>query len=819
MAETTETTPSPPLPSGAPTAHLGLARAALFWERVWPSLALSLGIIGVYVAAALFDLPEMVPGWVHGAALALALGLLATALWQALRGFRLPDQASARRRLETASGLAHRPLTVLADKLAGSSGDPVAAALWQAHRERMARQVRRLRIGLPVAGFVSRDPYGLRVVLAIVLLLGAIDAGGDAGDRLLRSLAPRLSFTPGPAAAVSLDIWVTPPDYTGLPPRFLQRDATTEPVAIPTGSTVLAQVQGGRDVPRIEVDGKATDFARIDAKNFKGSTTLTAGHQLAVTQDGRKLGAWPITVIPDQPPTIAFVGIPQKTLRDAFRIEYQASDDYGVESAKAVIHRVGAPADETIELELPLPGLHLKEAHNASFHDLTAHLWAGLPVEIHLEATDAPGQIGKSETLTVTLPERQFHHPIARALVEQRRELMLHPDQREIVAETISDLSIRPALYRDDTVAFLAMRIARVRLLRDRSAEAIPAVQQLLWDTALRIEDGHASVAQRDLRDIMQALQDAIARNAPDAEIERLTRELKDAIDRYLRALAENAQRQNPDGKNLPPIDPSRLMTDRDLQRMLDRARDLARTGAKDAARDLLSQLQNMLENLRLAQPQQMQSGAGQAMRDMQDMMRRQQQLLDRSFRQSRQAPGSSTRGQRQQGQQGDNAGDAAEQEALRRMLGEMMGRLGEQGDVPQALGRAERAMRGATDALQRGQPGDAVGPQSEALDQLQQAARELMDQMNSAFGGPGGNTDLPDGAFPQADRDPFGRPQSDSAEGTYSDGRLRMGQSKVDSFGIERAKQILDELRRRAGETARPDLERDYIDRLLRRF
>lgn len=815
MAETAGSTGSTSLtPIRTLAARLGLARAALFWERVWPAHGLTLAILGLYIAAALFDLPSMVPGWVHASGLLLTTAVVAWALWQALRGLRVPDEAAARRRLETASGLAHRPLAVMADRLVGGASDPVAAALWQAHRDRMARQVRRLRIGLPAAGFLNHDPYGLRVLLALALLFGIIDARGDATDRILRSLEPRLSFTPSAGQGVSLDIWVTPPDYTGLPPRFLRRDAAAEPIAIPTGSTVLAQVQGGRDVPRLEIDGKPTDFARIDAKNFKGSATLTTGHELTVTQDGRKLGAWPISIIPDEPPTIDFVGPPQKTQHDALRLEYHATDDYGVESARAVVHRVGAPAEETLELELPLPGLHLKEVRNASFHDLTAHPWAGLPVEIHLEATDAPGQIGQSETITVTLPERQFHHPIARALVEQRRELTLHPDEREIVAETISDLSSRPALYRDDAVAFLAMRVARARLLMDRTSTAIPSVQQLLWDTALRIEDGHAALAQRDLRDLMKALQDAIARNAPDAEIERLTRELKDAIDRYLKALAENMQRQNLDGKNMPPVDPSRLMTDRDLQRMLDRARDLARTGAKDAARDLLSQLQNMLENLRLARPQQMQNGAGQAMRGMQDMMRRQQQLLDRSFRESRQ-------GQRGDGQRqpGSSQGDAAEQEALRRMLGEMMRQLGEQGDVPQALGRAERAMRGAADALQRGAPGDAVGPQTEALDQLQQAARELMDQMTSAFGGPGGASDLPDGAFPQADRDPLGRPQADSAEGTYSDGRLRMGQPNVDSFGIERAKQILDELRRRAGDYSRPEIERDYIDRLLRRF
>ena len=35
----------------------------------------------------------------------------------------------------------------------------------------------------------------------------------------------------------------------------------------------------------------------------------------------------------------------------------------------------------------------------------------------------------------------------------------------------------------------------------------------------------------------------------------------------------------------------------------------------------------------------------------------------------------------------------------------------------------------------------------------------------------------------------------------------------------IQRSRQILDELRRRAGEWSRPDAERDYLHRLLKQF
>jgi uncharacterized protein (TIGR02302 family) len=792
--------------------RLRLAGAALLWERLWPSLWPAIGILGAFLALALFDLPARLPGVLHVALLVLVAAALVAALVPAIRGFRLPDRGAERRRVEQASGLAHRPLTALEDRLSGSGDDPAALALWQAHRARMAAQLRSLRVGLPAAGLVRRDPFGLRAALALVLLIAAVDAGQDWSQRLLRSLSP--SFEPWSGGAqASLDIWVTPPEYTGLPPQFLPATTPDKPIAVPTGSTVLAQVHGGGTPPQLEIDGKASAFSRIDAENFKGAATLAAGRKLAVAQDGRTLGAWPITIIPDLPPKIDFAKPPQHTDRAVLRLEYVATDDYGVESAQAVITRPGDKSPP-ITLDLPLPGQHLRDVHDTSFNDLTAHPWAGLPVDIHLEAKDALGQTGESDTLRITLPERVFHNPVARAIIDQRKQLTLDPTQREVVAETLSDLSLRPSMFNDDKVVFLALRTAQARLVLDKDAKAVPAVQQLLWDTAVRIEDGRTTLVQRDLRDAMKALQDALARNAPDAEIEKLMQQLQQAINRYLQALAQNAQQQ--DQQNQTPIDPSRLLSQQDLQRMLDRARELARTGSRDAARDLLSQLQEMLENLRMARPGQMGNGASQAMQQMQQMMERQQQLLDKSFR---------SRGQSgQMGRSGQTGQDnmAGDQEALRRELGEMMRRLGEQsGDLPQSLGRAERAMRGATSALQQGQPGDAIGPQTEALDQLQQAARSLAQQLLGEMnnGAPGSDSGDRDG-LRETDRDPFGRlnPQDDANGGIDEGGRMRMG-GPTSNYTVEKAKTILDELRRRAGERDRPEIEHDYIDRLLKQF
>jgi uncharacterized protein (TIGR02302 family) len=805
-----------------------LSRAALVWEQVWPSLWPMLCVIGFFLAAALFDLAELVPPILHAAILAgFALAFVAAAIW-GLRALVWPDVPTARRRIELNSDLAHRPLAALADSPSVPLDD-AAASLWAAHRKRMEDAARRLRVGWPAAGLARHDPWGLRAVLAILLLIGAIDAGGDWRARIGRALAP--TWDGGAAAATaSFDIWITPPDYTGLPPQFLRAD-TLGPVRVPTGSTVLAQIHGGRTLPRLAIDAQTSDFKVIDQTNFQAQAVLHKGQSLTVTQGGATLGRWPIEIIPDNPPTAAFAQPPGATPRAALRIEYRATDDYGVEGVKLVIRRADEKASgkpgQAVEIALALPGLHLKDAHATSYQDLSPHPWAGLPVEVSVVASDALGQTGESAPVRMTLPERSFTNPVARAIIEQRKELVKDANSRDVVAEILDDLDKQPTMFHDDAIAYLALAVAADRLRQGEAEPAAAAVVPLLWDIALRIEDRGMSLAESDLRRLQQELQNALANNAPDEEIDRLMGELNQALDRYLQSLAQNLQNNPADDQ--PP--PARVVTQRDLQRMLDRARELARSGDKEQARQLLSQLQDMLENLRTARPGQGQRGNDQAqqmMRDLRDLMQKQQQLLDRSYRAQRR-PGPSQDGGNQMGQNaqpGDSdtgsplgdLGDAAQQqEALRRTLGDMMRHMSDGlGDIPDPLGRAERDMHDAVGALRHGAPGDAVGPQSEALDQLQQGARDFAKQLQdqaSKSGSPGefdATGQLPPDSI---DRDPFGRPLS--ANGTYDQGNVAIPDDTV----LQKSREILDELRRRAGERSRPAIELDYIDRLLRQF
>lgn len=820
----------------APVPGLGLklarARLALWWESAWPAFWPVAAVIGLFILVALSDIMPRLPALGHWAVLAVFALALIGALWRGLRAWRWADRDAARRRIEIASGAPHRPLTALNDTVAAAGDDPLSAALWQAHLARARAALKALRVGWPRPGLASRDPFALRALMIVLVASAAVMAGEDAPARLWRAVEPgrvQAASVPG-----QLDLWITPPAYTNLPPLLPQLSGETE-IAVPAGSAILAQVNGGGGRPALVIDGTAREFETIDGGNYRLSGTINDGARLEVRQSGAVLGGWNLRIIPDAPPTANLLQAPSRTQRAALRLEYAARDDYGVADLRAVIRRPNAEGQ--IEIALPLNQTRAREADGASYHDLTAHPWAGLPVVMRLIATDTSGQNGQSEEIALVLPERTFSNAVARAIIEQRRTLVGDPSLREAVAVALNAIAAVPGQYGEDLVVFLALRSAAARLVLGDTPATIDAVQALLWDTALRIEDGNVSLAERELRALQQQLRDAIARNAPDAEIERLIQELRQAIDRYLQAMAEQARR-NPQANQRERNERQGQRVERqDLQRMLDQARQMARTGARDQARDLLQRLQDMLENLRMQQQGQQAQGegegepgegeTGQMLQNLQELMDRQQRLTDRTFRRSQQGrPGQTRPGQNQglnPGQQPGGRGeevdgdDSAEQEGIRRELGEAMRQLGEMmGDIPGGFGRAERAMRESAEQLGRGQPNRALRPQMDALNELRAGAAEMLRRMQEQANGEEGEGGVDPSQQQDAEiRDPAGRPLNNGGNPDTRDVRV----PNVGEGELQRSREILEELMRRAGERFRPRLERDYIDRLLRRF
>jgi hypothetical protein len=139
-------------------------------------------------------------------------------------------------------------------------------------------------------------------------------------------------------------------------------------------------------------------------------------------------------------------------------------------------------------------------------------------------------------------------------------------------------------------------------------------------------------------------------------------------------------------------------------------------------------------------------------------------------------------------------------------------------------LGEAEGAMGEAGEQLGQGQGEGALDAQGRALEALRKGAQNLAQQMQ---GQPGEGGEPGEGAFGEPDGQPAGRPSAQQRgrddplgrpqrQRDWADGRVRV--PGADESATQRARRILEELRRRLGESSRPADELDYLERLLRR-
>ena len=704
-------------------ARAGLAIA---WEKIWPVTAMLLTLLGFFLAASFLGLWLETPRW--GRMLGVALfAVLALAALATLARFRTATRAQKLARIDRDSGLPHRPATAMEDQLANANEDPATRALWALHRARMERAAQALTLRLPSPRLVERDRYALRAFALLAVVATAFVAGPEKYARVLAAFDWR---TEGAlSAGYRLDAWVDPPAYPGKPPVILNlRDEAgakaSRKVQAPVGSMIVVRSSEASNVS-VEIAG-GLEVAKADESAAKGKAaatdtelrwTLKGDGKLVLKRFGSVISSFDLTSAPDRAPVISLNGEARRNSRGSLTLGYKIEDDYGVTGAEANFAKpvlAGKPVTGRTLAEAPKMGLALPagsgglgEAETTA--DLSEHPWAGAIVTMTLSAKDEGGNEGLSDPVEITLPQRSFVKPLARALVEQRRNLVLAPDTKGRVLSSIKGLMIAPDQFGVTAGIYLGFHNIANRLTRARKDADLLGVADLMWEMALRIEDGGLSDAERDLRAAQQELRDALNRGAPQDEISKLMDQMRAALDKFLNELAQQAQREGRDQEpqSRADNDNSRTITSQDLQSMLDRIEEMMRNGQMAEAQKMMEQLQNLLENLRSAQRQRgtdpMAREMNKALDELDQMTRDQQELRDNTFRNEEkkqrrnQAHRQKDRSQQgmqqgqpgQQGQQGDQDDGDEDQDSA-------------ENEGEQSLQQRQEALRQRLDQLQR---------------------------------------------------------------------------------------------------------------------
>ncbi|MEO0358688.1 MAG: DUF4175 family protein, partial [Pseudomonadota bacterium] len=465
----------------------------------------------------------------------------------------------------------------------------------------------------------------------------------------------------------------------------------------------------------------------------------------------------------------------------------------------------------------------------------------------------------------------RFFDPFAKALVEQRRDLLWNGANAGRIGLVLRAISHNPEAAFREMANYNTLRqiIQNVDRAKDAGLgpDDIDALAESLWLLALEIEEGDLADARDALERAQDKLEQAIRDGASPAEIQRLMDELRQAQRDYMREFAERnpldpqQQRDRQDGEGANPDQD--IVTQDELAEMMQELQELMEQGRMAEAQELLEEINRLMENLQMTEGQAGQDGSQsegqQSMQDLADTLRQQQELSDEAFRdlqnggrQNQQQPGQQgqqgqdgEQGQQpgqQQGQNGQQQGQqgqqgqgsqpgengtqgqtlAERQQALRDMLSQQRRGLPAPGnDAGDAARRSLEDAEGAMDRAERNlRDGDipgAIDNQSQAMDALREGMRNLGRALAEEQQQGQGENQLSQqqpgqGQSGQQDEiDPLGRNNGNPFNQPGPDGEMITQQDLMD-----RSQELSDEIQRRGAELDRPAQERGYLERLI---
>ncbi|MFM2279574.1 MAG: hypothetical protein RLZZ444_1805 [Pseudomonadota bacterium] len=842
----------------------GLAFLVLSVEKLIIAALPALAVLALAAIMAWFGFARELGTYARIATLIVLVAAFLVSLLP-FRRFRWPNGNEINRRLESRSGVAHQAVAVQTERPA--SDDPFSMALWQLHRKRMAAEIGILSAGLPEPDLVRRDPYALRAPIVLLLVIAASFSLSNHGGRL----EDLWSFTKpmNGEEPLRVDAWVTPPAYTALAPVYLKTVEVGATIRVPQGSELTIRMSGtdaGDRVTFKPASGNETIALAADkpVEPQSNSADRAASFRFKLVANGTiniDGLAYGFDLIEDRPPSIAFSKEPSRAVNGALEIAFEIKDDYGVGEASAEIAPV-ANDDKAIPLfdpptfRLDLPGSDGKSIKSTVSRDLTEHPLSGKKVRLTLMAKDAAGHIGRSETKEIVLPQRFFSEPLAGSIAEQRQVFALDVNRIPHSLALADAISMRPEEQIPNLAHYLMLQSVTNRLKMVGNFQDLEEVAAYYWDVARFIEDGDLSSAEKRLKDAQDRLAKALDRNASDKEIAALMKELRDAMDQYMAELSKRMQ--NPDANRMTNQN-MRMLRSQDIENMLSQLENLARSGNKDEARRLLSEMQRMMNNLQTARPRNNQQQQPSPMREQIDklgeLMQKQQKLmeethkLEQALRDRMQrgdpldedglAPGEDPFAQENppvtedpdQSEKQDQPGseqDKMTADQLREALKELRGRQDQLSKDLQAFekglkdlgmkpgpgfGDAGKEMGESSQALGKAQGQRSADAQGRALEALRKGAGDMMQQMMQQAGRNGQQGMPMPGDMQAQGNDPLGRRSGEV--GNDIDEQVKIP-GQID---IQRAREILEQIRRKLGDGPASLIEQQYLERLLENF
>jgi hypothetical protein len=341
------------------TAQFGRAvrrsRAVLFLERAVPRVLPPLYTSGIFLSASWAGLWLPLPPAARIAGVvAFAAAFLASPLLAKTKTL-LVSKDDALKRLDSNAGDPTRPAQTLGDK--PSAGSPQGAKdLWNLHLSRTwDKWGGKFEAGRPNFDLATRDPYYLRFIVPVLLLL----SGALAGEQRMGRLTSAFNWSADPSAAtvqpsfqpLKIRAWVTPPDNIDTAPLYLT-EATRDDTQggkklVVHEKSVLTLLLGGPN--KVTVNGEDLEIKKVimpktptEKPTYQYDIPMTSENTVISINGGP---TWNFSVTQDQSPTVTLDTVsPNEKNIKSLDVTCAANDDYGVREGEVVMRIPGGAA-------------------------------------------------------------------------------------------------------------------------------------------------------------------------------------------------------------------------------------------------------------------------------------------------------------------------------------------------------------------------------------------------------------------------------------------------------------------------------------------
>ena len=735
--------------------------------------------------------------------------ILTFALNQLIKNIKYDNRKKTLLWIESKNFKITTPLTALEDSPANINYNK---QIWYLHKSSIRANLRNINFILPNISFTKYDPLYIRYLLFLFLSLAIFWSYKT--NKMHENILGWTNFSTyiNQDNYFDLKVWYKPPEYTKLEEKLIPIVKKNENIRVqeivPIKSELKVFIKSNKKNFSVMEGNKTLEVKKNGKNNYELGLLLDKDKNVIINHENKEHVVFDLSVVKDERPKIEVLSAPNVVNESSLSFVSKTTDDYGIKKIILNINR-------------PLPFKHFEEEHlsfnlylnevmqqntklvESYFYKYLADIiWAGSDTYIEIIALDFINQSTKFSD-RIKIPKKIFNNKTANAILKIREKLAKNKITKNAGKEYFAQLfNSNKYLLKDNNIRVIYKKT--LNLFNDTKIIKFSVKNELfnnLYSLAKIIDEGSFYQAKKNLEQVEQSLFDTVKQN--DAEkVSTNVKKLKEKIESLLDL--ENDQ----DNNNLKNFNSENIKDE--IEELAKQIEDLLKTGTKEGVDEKMQKLKQLSESIKNPKNnkelEDKQMKKQEFINKLSELLNEQEKIMEETFNRA------AERGKFEQSSEGSGGKSPKEkQEELRNTLGNVIREIGaSENEIPQDLGKADRAMRQASRDLENGRPDEASNAQGRAVEMIQRSinkinSKEFMSK-SPEFADKGKENKN------NKEKEYLADNQNIEYQGTSAGGTIELSSNK----NIKNASKIADELYNRFNEEDRSLKDKEYIKNLL---